>query len=433
MLKHRVFLSVLAVLCTTAGALAQIVVPGADGSDGGFNPTSNVTIDLSQAASGAWDMPSPAAGNGVYDADKWAIVFKYSSINIPANVTVTFTNHPSRAPVVWLVSGPVTIAGAVNLDGAQGQNAGESLRYAEPGPGGFRGARAYLGMTSPASAGFGPGGGPNGSATNGDESGVWAGSYASVGGGSPNTNAPAPAPVYGNSRIVPLIGGSGASHSWYNYFCGGGQRFGGGAGGGAMLIASTTNVNVSGSIHANGGWGGHTWCDNADGLGGSGGGVRIVAPSVTGTGSLRAVGGGNGGGGGRIRIETNDLQLADILPAPSLGIAPATAQLWPAANSPTTKILSVGGIPVPAEPRARITFPSADINTTQAPTTTVLIETRNFPVSGAVTLRVVAKSGNDFTAPATLQSGNATLATWAVEVALPDDFSVLQVKAEVAP
>ncbi len=78
---------------------------GSDGSDGVFNPQTSVVIDLRDAATATWDTPSPVAGHGVYDASQWAVVFKYTTVDIPAGVVVGFTNHASGAPVVWLASG----------------------------------------------------------------------------------------------------------------------------------------------------------------------------------------------------------------------------------------------------------------------------------------------------------------------------------------
>jgi hypothetical protein len=71
--------------------------------------------------------------------------------------------------------------------------------------------------------------------------------------------------VYGNSLVVPLLGGSGGCGS------NGGDGYngqGGGGGGGAILIAANTKVTVTGAVLANGGTG-------ALG-GGSGGAFRIV-------------------------------------------------------------------------------------------------------------------------------------------------------------
>ena len=93
-------------LSTALSTRAAITVPGADGSDGVLNIIADTEIDLSQAVTGAWDLANGAnAGKGVYDAAKWAVVFKYSSVTVAAGKTLTFKNHASRAPVVWLVSG----------------------------------------------------------------------------------------------------------------------------------------------------------------------------------------------------------------------------------------------------------------------------------------------------------------------------------------
>ena len=138
--------------------VAAITVPS-DGSDGVFNPTASVQVDLSQAVTGAWNQAGN--GHGVYDVDKWAVVFKYSSVNIPSGVVVTFKNHPSRAPVVWLVQGNATIAGTVKLDGQDyvgNDPQGLLIIMAEPGPGGFRGGAAGINVQLQPGPGLGPGG-----------------------------------------------------------------------------------------------------------------------------------------------------------------------------------------------------------------------------------------------------------------------------------
>ena len=99
-----------------AAARAALNIPS-DGSDGALVITANTVIDLSQAVTGNWDANNSAnAGKGIYDSSKWAVVFKYSSVTIQGGATVTFKNHASRAPVVWLVQGDVTINGTVSLD-----------------------------------------------------------------------------------------------------------------------------------------------------------------------------------------------------------------------------------------------------------------------------------------------------------------------------
>lgn len=174
----------LALLATPA--LAQLNVPS-DGSDGALNITTNTVIDLSKASYAAWNQNnSTNAGNGVYDGNKWAVVFKYSSVTIASNATVTFLNHPTHAPVVWLVQSNVTINGNLSLDGSDWTGAyPDYLVPTEPGPGGFRGG-AY--SSSGGSAGYGTGGGCN-----------------SVNCGGANYGS-----GYGNPQVIPLLGGSGS-------------------------------------------------------------------------------------------------------------------------------------------------------------------------------------------------------------------------------
>jgi hypothetical protein len=85
----------LPVLLLPIACLAQVVT-GSDGSDGPFNPTVNTAINMATHP------------NGIY---------QYTSVNIPANVTVTFTPNANNTPVVWLVQNNVVINGAVSVSG----------------------------------------------------------------------------------------------------------------------------------------------------------------------------------------------------------------------------------------------------------------------------------------------------------------------------
>ena len=68
---------------------------GSNGSDGAFNPTTNMVINMA-------DHP-----NGIY---------QYTSVNI-SNVTVTFIPNANNTPVVWLVQSNCVINGTVDLSG----------------------------------------------------------------------------------------------------------------------------------------------------------------------------------------------------------------------------------------------------------------------------------------------------------------------------
>lgn len=389
-ISHRIWEPVLAValaLSLSAAAYGQLTIPS-DGSDGAFSPSANLTVDLSLAPAAAWDQPG--TGTGVYDPVQWAVVFKYTEVNIPSGVTVRFANHPSGAPVVWLVQGNVTIAGSVNLNGEDGPPHAGVLSSA--GPGGFRGGSGVMTQT-PASAGFGPGGG----------------SYYE---GKGNYN-------YGNIQIVPLIGGSGGAGG--DYF--GGTRDCGGAGG-AILIAAAGTVTVNGSIAADSGW-------SPDVAGSSGGAVRIIANTLAGTaaGRLSAVGSASGGAG-RIRVEANTVTFAGASqPVASIATPASPPLIWPPAASPTIRIIRVGDQDVSADPRASFDFPSQDVTLSTTSTVSVRIAATNVPTDWNVVLRVVPRVGQDFTANATLVSGDATASEWEAQINAPVGFAALQVRA----
>jgi hypothetical protein len=377
-------LTTLALLGGVSSAFAQLVIPS-DGTDGTFSPAANIEVDLSQAVTGTWSDPNGAnAGKGIYDATKWAIVFKYAAVNIPAGVTVTFKNHPSHAPVIWLVQGGVDIAGTVSLNGKAGLYGTDALTPVEPGPGGFRG-----GASGPVGngAGLGPGGGGQGQYSG----------------------------IYGNPQILPLIGGSGGG--------GNGPPYSGAGAGGAILIAASTNIQLTGNISALGGV--------PISFSGSGGAIKLIAHNVTGTGNLNAGPGGNSINGGRVRIEANTLSATVTTNPPTIAVPPGnTPIIFQSANSPTVKIVSVDGIDSPADPTAPLVS-SADIAIQKNTPVTIVLETRNFATAGAVvSVRVANKYGGAGWYNATLDSGGTSaLSTWRVETTLAPGFVTLQARA----
>lgn len=251
------------------------------------------------------------------------------------------------------------------------------------------------------------------------------GSYGTAGGG-----ADAGA-VYGSAKVLPLIGGSGGSAGDYQW------NRSGGAGGGAILIASTTSIEVNGSVSANGGGGG--WSAS-----GSGGAIRLIADTVQGSGSLRAIEGVDGvvGGAGRIRIEADSNTLADLAPSPSIDQPGATAELWPDATYPTVRathfeLVGVGPVTIPDDPLARLNYPLADRSFETDDPVTLYIETTNVPVpvgdpliDWTVTVLVTPLSGLDVEIPAVYQSGDAALSVWSATFTLQGGFSTIQVRTD---
>lgn len=382
---------------------AQITsIPYADGSDGALNVTVSTNIDLSKAASGNWTNTSASPGLGTYDTNQWAVVFKYTSVNIAAGATVTFSNHITHAPVVWLVGsagtfGNVTINGNLSLDGQPGTTVTSSM--AEPGPGGFRGGSAPLPPQYGAGPGFGPGSGAN---QNGNYFGV-----------------------YGNQQLVPLIGGSGGSGS-------SGTSFGGSGGGGALLIATGGTITNNGPIHADGNYvSGHS-------PSGSGGAIRLVANQIVVNGTIEALSLGQSANG-IIRLEATNITgtaVASINPTPQSAVPSNTPTIFAPAATAYVTVTSISNqtanLPAPADPKAIMSAsPGADdfAMVTTNPVT-IWLKTLNFPTNGAVTVYVKSQYGPQTTPPAVCVSGNSNSAIWQATANLPyPAHTIIQARA----
>jgi len=337
----------------------------------------------------------------VYDPEKWAVVFKYTSVSVAAGNKVTFKNNATRAPVVWLVSGDVTIAGTVDLSG---QSNGASINYhltfsplggalAEPGPGGFRGGAAYRGGDVLPSGGFGPGGGRRWPRDGRYGTSAGFGTTAtSAGGGPAGAN-------YGNPSLIPLIGGSGAAGGGGVGDGFGGLGWGGPAGGGAILIASTKNISILAGSQVLA-LGGNLSDPNGGTGGGSGGGIRMVCDNLNGSGSMNAAGGGGNAtfasGIGRIRLErVSSSGSMTITPAPSvIDLADGnTAQLWPGTDAPTAKIISVNSVQAPADPKASFGSFTPDVALPLVSQVEVIVETENVENASQVFVRITPRNG----------------------------------------
>ncbi|MBI2929529.1 MAG: hypothetical protein HYY24_28020, partial [Verrucomicrobia bacterium] len=205
---------------------------GSNGSYGPINVTAPTTLDV------------PPDG-----------IFHCTTITVTS--TLRFNRNALNTPVYLLATGDVLINGTINVSGGTG--GGASARSG--GPGGFDGGFGGFGDSAPANRGgdgHGPGRGRN-------QAGFTHAAYSKA--------AASNSEVYGNVLIVPLIGGSGGAGADGN------PGGGGGGGGGAILIASNTRITVNGNIISDGG-GGTGW--------GSGGSIRLVAPTGSGGGGLYA-------------------------------------------------------------------------------------------------------------------------------------------------
>ena len=124
----RKLFAVFATMLLPLAGFAQQVNSGSDGHDGALKPSRNLVIDMADHPDG---------------------IYHYTSVNIPAGVTVSFIPNAGNKPVVWLVQGDCVISAWVNVTGV-GPN-GVSVGGVG-GPGGGVGGR---GGTNPGS-GEGP-------------------------------------------------------------------------------------------------------------------------------------------------------------------------------------------------------------------------------------------------------------------------------------
>jgi hypothetical protein len=348
------------------GGRAQ-VNSGSNGSDGAFNPTTNTNIDMA-------DHP-----NGIY---------QYTSVNIPTNVTVTFTPNANNTPVVWLVQSNVVINGTVDVSG-QSVNGAQCclMQSGAGGPGGYSGGNGANGNL-PATSGRGPGGGPAGQA------GGWA--TASAGPG-----------TYCNSFLVPLLGGSG----------GGGYVAAGAGGGGAILIGASGFITINGGVLANGGNGvlNVSWSG-----GGSGGSIRLIAMQLSGHGNVSAACGTVplSQALGRVRFDTYDNEFGGSVEGQfSSGFQPI---IIPSAGQlPQLTVTSVGGVPVSASPTGVLSTPDAVLSAQQNNPIPVVISCANLPLNTPITVSVKPANGSPVSATGYNTTGTLASSTATVSISMP--------------
>ena len=203
----RHFLCAFVLLLLATACLAQVST-GSNGHDGPLNPTANKVINMADHPDG---------------------IYQYTSVNIPANVTVTFVPNANNTPVTWLVQGAVVIAGSVNVSGGGLPWGGNIGVPGLGGPGGGSGGYPGQGNAPLPQPGAGLGGGVAGSSTTPLGGG---GSDSTLGEAQSGMLSP-PGLTYGNKYLLPLLGGSGGGGSWPKS---GVDATAGGGGGGAIRV-----------------------------------------------------------------------------------------------------------------------------------------------------------------------------------------------------
>lgn len=385
--------ALLAAMLATSTASAQPFSSGSTGADG--------ALDFPGAAPGTVIDFDPAALNPPRDTDGDG-VYHFTTITIPADVTLRFrANKAGAAPIHWLATGAVTINGILDLNGEDGHGSSPAISRlpSVPGPGGFAGGfRGRAPNTAP-QGGFGPGGGPAGSCA----------SYA--------RQACSNSFAYGNAFLLPLIGGSGG---------GGGQSNGGGggAGGGALLIASSVSININGAIQAKGGTGGTG--EHFRG-GGSGGAIRLVTPTITGTGTL-TVAGGSLVSVGRIRLEASQNTFTGSITGDARTVTLlASTILLLTSPQPKVRVTSVGGQAISANPKG--SFDPVDVTISTAQAVTIALEGKNIPTGTTVAVTVVNETESSQVVTSSPLSGAVELSTASANVTIPAGFSRIFTRA----
>ena len=189
---------------------------GSTGRDGAFSPIVDTALDL------------PSDG-----------VLNFTTVNIPAGVTVTFNKNAINTPVTLLADGDIIIDGTIDISGGDSAavgaagdgNTGDDGMYGTGGPGGFDGGRGGIPGNVIGAAGLGPGAGNQSRGVNsaGNTAGTGCGGSGAgyLTAGKPSQVVAKPGEgkvkavcdskndqalggkVYGVETLLPLVGGSG--------------------------------------------------------------------------------------------------------------------------------------------------------------------------------------------------------------------------------
>jgi hypothetical protein len=370
-----------------AGIVPAQFDSGSTGADGSLNIPADTSyvFDMSTKPDGVWN---------------------FTDIVISQNATVTFQKNASNTPVIWLASGDVTIAGTLDLRGADASTNNTPGTESPGGPGGFAGGLGGRNESASGSfagmAGQGPGGGKTGT-TSGQRGGN--AGHATAG---PFNGGTAGGAAYGNRFLRPLIGGAGGGGQASTSFNDG---VSGSGGGGGIRIASSGDIQLTGSILASGGivlW-------QSEGGNGSGGAIHLIANRIQGTGTANASGGTGQGypntsaSSGYIRFEGFYVtKTINVLGSYSFG-PPSSIDLT---NQGIIVIETVAGENVASPPGGLLVSP--DVVFSDDGEIVVGLQTTNIPAGTTITVQV-STAGDQILATSTPVDGaGAATATMTV-------------------
>ena len=190
------------------------------------------------------------------------------------------------------------------------------------------------------------------------------------------------------------------------------------------------SISGAGSIKANGG--AFSGSGQYYGGPGAGGGIRLVSPAVSLTGSLNAsagasnpCGGSTAAAAGVVRIEA--FSIGSINASGNYYTATPYGLYLSSAGVPFVNVTTVGGVPVAPSPSGTFTVPDVTVNSNLP--LSVAIQASNVPVGTVVTLTIFSENGPDQILQSTPLAGTLASSAATASVTLPSGFSKGFVKA----
>ncbi|WP_218081805.1 hypothetical protein [Anthocerotibacter panamensis] len=432
-LRSLLLALILAVVVAGSPAQAQTYDSGSTGANGAFPPatapagTTYIVMNLGTGGLTFYNASNASLGTASVGSPNAQGVYNFTTFYLATGITLYFTPDSLNRPVRFLASGDMTISGTIEASGTGGALTSNSLpgRGGAGGPGGFRGGDSGY-WTGTAYTVGAPGAGPAGG-----QGAINSGDFGKGG-----------SLVRANSQLVPFWGGSGGGGGGGGICNIGNTATGGSGGGGAVLLASSGTITLNGSIRALGGTSppaGSGCSTSAFGGGGSGGAVRVVAATITGSGSISVAPGGGveGGGPGFVRTEAfnNGIPPERVTGSPTYirSLTPLTAI---PTGQPSITVTSIGGLSAPAGGNGgNVTPTDISFSTTQTSPVTLNVASVNVPLNTSFTVRIApvdanqTSAGNVVTATGTINAGSYSAGTGSVQVTLPRGTSLINVYA----
>lgn len=353
---------------------------GSTGADGDFNPTSSMPTNAGWTVS-----------NNVVTVTNYPNgIFNFKSVYIETNWVVHFTKNALNTPVYILATSNVTVRGTIDVSGASPLASTGGLG----GPGGFDGAAQAVSSGTP---GYGPGGGAasGGASQHAPENAAYV-----------TSGCPSCSNAYGVIDIQPFIGGSGGgAHGSSN------PSGGGAGGGGAILIASSTIIDCSGAIYANGGY--SPCCGD-----GSGGSIRLIAGTIQGEGVIQAFDPADYASDGRVRLEACTNHFFTLTGPPATFGPPTSVFL---STNPTIRVISIASQSVTSSPTGSLNVPDLYLPTNLVNPATITVAAGNIISGTTFKVIVVPANGTNMVATGTLSAGNYASSTGYVSISVYTD------------